>query len=39
MPGNINQENSTGTNKLIKQGARIITHYNDVLKEYGKGEE
>ena len=39
VPGNINQENSTGTNKLIKQGARIITHYNDVLKEYGKGEE
>lgn len=39
VPGNINQENSKGTNDLIKQGAKIITHYKDVLEEYRKGEE
>lgn len=39
VPGNINQENSKGTNELIKQGAKVITHYKDVLEEYRKGEE
>ena len=39
VPGNINQENSKGTNELIKQGAKIITHYKDVLEEYWKGKE
>ena len=34
VPGNINSENSKGTNELIKQGAKIITSYTDILKEY-----
>ena len=32
MPGNINSINSLGTNDLIKQGARIVTSYQDVLE-------
>lgn len=31
VPGNINSINSVGTNRLIKQGARIATCYNDIL--------
>ena len=31
VPGNINSINSIGTNDLIKQGARIITNYKEVL--------
>lgn len=31
MPGNINSINSLGTNDLIKQGAKIVTCYQDVL--------
>ena len=38
VPGNINSENSRGTNELIKQGAQLITSYKDVLEEYIKGE-
>ena len=30
VPGNINSENSVGTNELIKQGAQIVTTYYDV---------
>lgn len=30
VPGNINSINSVGTNDLIKQGARLITTYEDV---------
>lgn len=36
VPGNINSENSIGTNNLIKQGAKIITSYKDVIEEYTK---
>lgn len=32
VPGNINSESSIGTNKLIKQGAKLITSYKDVLE-------
>lgn len=32
VPGNINSINSLGTNDLIKQGATIVTDYEDVLK-------
>lgn len=39
VPGDINKEASVGTNELIKQGAKIITSYRDVLEEYNKGEE
>lgn len=31
VPGNINSINSVGTNELIKQGAKMITSYIDVL--------
>ncbi len=31
VPGNINSINSVGTNDLIKQGAKIITNYNDII--------
>lgn len=31
VPGNINSINSIGTNELIKQGAKLITTYKDVL--------
>lgn len=34
VPGNINSETSIGTNDLIKQGAKLITSYKDVLEEY-----
>ena len=36
VPGNINSEASIGTNDLIKQGAKLITSYKDVLEEYNK---
>lgn len=31
VPGNINSINSVGTNDLIKQGAKMVTTYKDVL--------
>lgn len=31
VPGNINSINSIGTNQLLKQGAKLITHYNDII--------
>ena len=34
VPGNINSINSVGTNDLIKQGARIVTRYEDVLNKF-----
>ena len=34
VPGNLSSENSIGTNELIKQGAKIITDYRDVIEEY-----
>lgn len=30
VPGNINSSNSVGTNDLIKQGARLVTTYEDI---------
>jgi len=31
VPGNINSINSIGTNELLKQGAKIITCYKDII--------
>lgn len=36
VPGDINKENSVGTNRLIKQGAKLITSYLDIIEEYKK---
>lgn len=33
VPGNINSMNSTGTNKLIKDGAKMVTNAGDILDE------
>lgn len=30
VPGNINSDNSVGTNDLIKQGAKLVSHYEDI---------
>lgn len=31
VPGNINSINSVGTNRLIQQGAKLVTNYDDLL--------
>lgn len=33
VPGDINKETSKGTNELIKQGAKIVTSYIDIIHE------
>ena len=33
VPGNINSATSTGTNELIKQGAKVATGANDILED------
>lgn len=33
LPGNINSRNSSGTNKLIRDGAKIVTEVEDILEE------
>lgn len=33
VPGNINSANSTGTNRLIRDGAKIIANTGDILEE------
>lgn len=37
IPGNINCINSAGTNKLIKDGAKMVTDVEDVLEELNFG--
>ena len=36
IPGNITNPNSIGTNKLIQEGAKIVTQIQDILEEYYK---
>lgn len=36
VPGNIFSPNSVGTNKLIRDGAKIIIGINDILEEYNE---
>ena len=31
VPGNINSKNSVGTNRLIQQGARLVTNVNEII--------
>jgi len=38
LPGEIIKNQSTGTNKLIQAGAKIITEVNDILEVYGLTE-
>lgn len=33
IPGNINSPNSAGTNHLIKQGAKLISRWDDIFEE------
>lgn len=33
VPGNINSTNSVGTNDLIKQGAKMVTTYQEILEK------
>ena len=34
VPGSIVSENSFGTNELIKQGAKVVTCYDEILEEF-----
>lgn len=34
VPGNIDSVSSMGTNELIKQGAKLVTNYGEVVEEY-----
>lgn len=39
IPGNIDSENSFGTNELIKQGAKLVTNYKEIIEEYQIGTD
>lgn len=34
IPGNINSKNSFGTNGIIKQGAKLVTNWEEIVEEY-----
>lgn len=33
VPGNIDSSTSIGTNQLIKNGAKLVTNYRDIIEE------
>ncbi len=33
VPGNINSSTSVGTNRLIKEGAKLVNCYEDIIEE------
>jgi len=35
LPGKADTASSFGTNELIKQGAKLVTHIDDILEEFG----
>lgn len=35
IPGNIDSKNSYGTNEIIKQGAKLVTNWSEIVEEYG----
>ena len=35
LPGNINVAQSAGTNKILKEGAKLVTEVQDILEELG----
>jgi DNA processing protein len=37
VPGKVDSNNSAGTNRLIKQGARLVESFEDVLEELNLG--
>ncbi|MFY9279812.1 MAG: DNA-processing protein DprA [Caldicoprobacterales bacterium] len=39
LPGNINVSQSVGTNKLLKEGARLVTEVHDILEDLGLQKE
>ncbi len=36
IPGNIDSVTSMGTNELIRQGARLVTNFEEIAEEYTK---
>ena len=34
VPGNISYKNSSGTNNLIKNGAKLVQDYTDIIEEF-----
>ena len=38
IPGNVNQPNYRGSHKLIRDGARLVTGYKDILEDLGMKE-
>lgn len=39
LPGNINVAQSSGTNNILKEGAKLVTDVNDILEDLGIDQE